>query len=287
MAAVFLILAALGTGPILRAADARVRLTSQHVDFLVVYAPGSTNELSVVVRDEDSLTNYLASQVVLEVRPSAETTIPDGFPEFGDPGSPFWILPASQDAGLLYLGVSGEGLPRGTFAAPPEVQLVGVQSAGSFFAWQFDGTGNLDLFMDSRDGIGPADRIPAPVGGHSHFNWGFSSNGWSEVTFRVEGRLAGATTNLSSANASFQFAVEPLPESVPATIAVVEVTSEALVCSLAGTPGAPYRILQSADLLNWSEVAGVIGDDDPVPFSTSLTSSAGGGLYLRAVAASW
>ncbi|MBN8247607.1 MAG: choice-of-anchor M domain-containing protein [Verrucomicrobia bacterium] len=262
-----------------------VRLTTQHVDFRVLYAPGTTNELFLMVRDGDARTNYAATNVVLVVRPPAETTLPEGFPEFGQAGSPFWILPASQNPELLYLGVSGEGLPSGVFAGSPEVQLIGVRAPGDFFAWRFDPSGSLELFMDSRNGIGPDDRIPAPVGGHGHFNWGFSSNGWFEVTFRVVGRLAGATTNLLAADTPFRFAVEPLPpEPAAATLSVLEAGSDSLACRLTGSPGVSYQIELSSDLGSWRKGTAVRGAVDPVDFTVPLPGPGQCYLYVRAVA---
>ena len=56
------------------------------------------------------------------------------------------------------------------------------------------------MFLDSSNGVGPEDIIPVLPGGHGHLlQLGFSSNGFYQVTFRVEGRLAGASTNLLAA----------------------------------------------------------------------------------------
>lgn len=264
------------------AVDGPVLLARQHVDLRILYAPGTTNELFLVAHDGDQATNYVSTQVVLGVRAPAETVIPPGFEIFGDPGSPFWILPASQDPELLYLGVSAEGLPRNTFEEPLSVQLVDVTAPGWFFAWQFDPNGTLNLNMDSRDGIGPADVIQPIVGSHAHFNWGFSSNGLYGVTFRVEGRLRGATTNLLAVNTTFQFAVEPLPPE-PATLSAVALSGDRLTCDLRGTPGIAYRLQTSPDLRSWTDGPEVTAGWDPVPVSAALPAGAGSLLFLRAL----
>ena len=263
-----------------------VLLTREHVDIRILYAPGTTNELYLVARDEDGATNYASTNVVLVVRQAGETVIPPGFEVFGEPGSPFWILPASQDPELLYLGVSAEGLPRGVFAEPLSIQLVRVQAPGWFFVWQFDPDGSLAMKMDSRDGIGPADVIQPIVGSHAHFNWGFSSNGVYEVTFRVEGRLLGSTTNLTAADTTFRFAVEPLPPAPPEPAFLSQVAASAgrLSCELSGTAGAVYRLQTSPDLVKWEDGPAVTAAEGPVPVSVPLQGS-DGILFLRASAA--
>ena len=128
----------------------RIRLSQDHVDLRIQYQPGSTNELELMVRDRDRATNYATTNVVLVVREMAETPIPSGFEQFGEPGSPLWILPASQDPGLLFLGISGEGLPSGVFAEPPAIRLREVRGPGWFFLWQFDPSGGLNMILDSE-----------------------------------------------------------------------------------------------------------------------------------------
>lgn len=144
------------------------------------------------------------------------------------------------------------------------------------------------MFMDSRDGIDPEDVIAAPVGGHGHFYWGFTSNGFFEVTFRVEGRLAGAATNLLAADTSFRFAVEPLPpEPPPAALAVIGVDgaeTNQLVCRLTGAVGVAYRVLTSRDLRVWDEGPEVVAAATPVEFMVSLPESGEQPFFLRAVA---
>jgi surface-anchored protein len=261
-----------------------VRLTNEHVDLRIIYAPGTTNELYLVAHDSDSRTNYASTNVVLVVRESAETTIPPGFEQFGEPGSPFWILPASQDPQLLYLGISGEGLPAGTFASAPVVHLRQVQAPSWFFLWQFDPGGNLLMRMNSRNGIGPDDAVAAPVGSHAHYNWGFSSNGVYQVTFQVEGRLIGATTNLTAQPTTFRFEVEPVPVGPvsPAVLFAVMADATHLRCQLTGDPGANYQLQSSPDLMTWTNVELVTAGASPIPVAVLLPVG-GGPLFVRAL----
>ncbi|MBL9175579.1 MAG: choice-of-anchor M domain-containing protein [Verrucomicrobiales bacterium] len=285
----FLGLALLFGGPFMAtvADSPRVLLTRQHVDLRIRYAPGTTNELFLVAHDSDGATNYASTNVLLVARAPSEIILPDGFPELGEAGSPFWILPASQDPELLYLGVSGEGLPGGTFESPLRVRLTGVRSAGDFKAWQFESDGTLKMFLDSANGLGPEDAIPVLVGGHGHYNWGFSSNGFCEVTFRVEGRLAGASTNLLAAETPFLFAVEPMPDGIPlpARLQVAGVQGNVMRVVLTGTPGFPYVISTSPDLVHWNPAGVVTAERSPVEFPVELPPD-GGGWFVQAAAPS-
>lgn len=266
-----------------RAGSDRLALTHQHVDLRIHYSPGTTQQLYLLVYDADAATHHPTTNVVLVVRAAAETSIPPGFELFGEPGSPFWILPASQDPELLYLGVSAEGLPRGSFEEPLSVRLVRVEAPGWFFAWQFDAGGGLEMRMNSRDGIGPDDVIQPVVGSHAHLNWGFSRNGFYAITFQVEGRLAGASTNLPVAETTVLFAVEPLPDGPPspAVLSAVAVTEGGLTATLAGQPGTLYQVQTSADLLEWKDAFLVTAEATAVPLSVPVPEE-GDTLFLRA-----
>lgn len=263
------------------AGDTPVLLSRAHLDLRITYEPGGTNELSMVVNDEAQATRYRPGDVVLVVRSSAETVIPEGFEEFGSPGSPLWILPASPDPELLFLGFSAEGLPQGVFDEPFAIRLVSVEAPGSFFVWRFGAEGNLDMSMNSRDGIGPQDVVHTVPGSHGDYNWGFSSNGWYSVTFQVEGRLRGASTNLTAGLNTFRFAVEPLPASA-ASLSRIAVAADQLTADLAGTPGARYQLQTSDNLTTWIDGATITAAEESVPVSVAIPTGQGT-LFLRAV----
>ncbi|MFZ9856207.1 MAG: choice-of-anchor M domain-containing protein [Limisphaerales bacterium] len=262
----------------------RVWLSREHVDLRIQYHPGETNELELVVRDRDRATNYASTNVVLVVREGAQTPIPPGFEQFGEPGSPLWILPASQDPGLLFLGISGEGIPSGVFTEPPAIRLREVRAPGWFFLWQFDPSGGLNMILDTRSGIGPDSSVRPALGGHGHYNWGFSSNGWYEVTFQVEGRLAGAATNLVASPNTLLFAVEPIPPEPPkpAYLAVVDAFDGMLRCQLSGASGLTCGVEYSEDLIHWVKGPVVVAQTGPVPFSVPIPTG-GGPIFVRAV----
>lgn len=232
-----------------------VELTTEHCDFLVVHQPEATNQLSLVLRDEDRGVNYQTNEVVLIVGESAKLALPAGTP-FGAEGEPVWVLPQSQDPNLVYLGFSAERIPLGIFTRPFNVRLAAVEGPGHFFAWQTGGFGVLDVKMNSRDGIDETDRTTPIVGSHEHFNWGFTTNGIYRVTFQVDGRRAGESTNLVSAPSTFVFHVLPLPETPPEPprLSAPSVNQRGrFQFTLHGTPGRRYALETSAGLSTWSE----------------------------------
>ncbi len=65
--------------------------------------------------------------------------------------------------------------------------------------------------MNSADGISAADHVAVPVGGHAHYNWGFTTNGVHEVVLQAFGQRVGISTNDFSLPTALRFEVEPLP----------------------------------------------------------------------------
>lgn len=190
----------------------RIALTNAHVDLRLLYRPGESNELALVIRDQDTAAQHDPTNVVLRLPESAQLPIPAGFDFFGPAGSPIWIAPQSQNPALLYLGISAEGIADGTLAGPATLSLMAHAGGGDFFLWQFDAFSGLNLLINSRDGIAESDVVSMIAGGHQHANWGFTSNGLHEVTFRVVARRPGSTNELTSAPTTLLFAVDPVPE---------------------------------------------------------------------------
>jgi surface-anchored protein len=136
-------------------------------------------------------------------------TLPSSTP-LGNEGDPLWILPQNPYPDVPYVGVSAEALAPGTFQDPLTIQLRRVEGPGHFLVWQAGGFGSFDIQMDTRDGIGPEDRLTPFVGGHEHHNWGFTTSGVYRAYFQVSGRRPGHSTNLVSAETPCTFHVRPL-----------------------------------------------------------------------------
>ena len=234
-----------------RAADL-VFLEREHCDFLIQHRPDETRILALVLRDEDRGVNYHANEVVLVVPEAARLSLPPGTP-FGEEGDPIWALPQSQDRNLLYLGFSAEGVSAGAFSGPLNIRLKSVDGPGHFFAWQAAEFGNLNIKMNSRDGIGEDDRTTPIAGSHEHFNFGFSAPGVYQVAFQVEGRLPGSATNALSEISSFTFHVLPLPEELRLRV-IFDESRDGLLLEITGAEDAICRLEFSEDLDTWQEL---------------------------------
>jgi len=240
----------------------RVRLTTEHVDLRIVLAPEGTNLLSLVAHDGDRGTNHSATNFVLVAAESAKLSVPDGFPDLGPAGSDLWVLPASQNPALLYLGISGEGLAL----SPQRLDLFlrRVDGPGSCVVWQFDGVGGLSISLNTRDGLTEADRFTPAVGGHEHHNWGFSTNGLYTLWFQARSTVGG--TNAWSPEVPVLFAVEPVPAVVagPAVLATSGLEPDgSLRMLLSGTPDATYTVEGSTDLRAWEPIRQVTAGQTP------------------------
>lgn len=184
--------------------------TQEHVDLLAFVWNAESNMLSLMASDDThGGTLYASSQCVVIAPESTKFTLPAGTP-FGNESDPLWILPQNPYPGVPYIGVSAERLPAGSFNNPLSIQLTRVEGPGHFLVWQSTSVGSFDVKMDSRDGIGPNDRLTPSVGGHEHHNWGFTTNGIYRVYFEASGIRTGQGTNTVSAETPFTFHVLPL-----------------------------------------------------------------------------
>lgn len=235
-----------------------VNLTNSHVDFRIVYTPEATNKLSLVVRDGDRRINYATNETILIVAEESKLMLPSGTP-FGNEGDPIYVVPQSQVSGLLYLGISTEGLPSGVFGGNLKIQLRDVAGPGQFFVWQATSFGDFNIRMNTRDGITEADQTSPITGSHEHFNWGFTAPGIYRVTFQANGRLLGASEELVSLPSTFIFHVLPLPEA-PAlpTLRVLGLTPAAeMEIELTGTPGTTYPVQGATEIGAWTSLPSV------------------------------
>lgn len=109
-------------------------------------------------------------------------------------GSNFWVLPKTNPAGVLNLGIGSEeinssdlnGLITLTF------QSLSGPTGGVFSVWNtavaWDGTPTP--LITSASGFGLANTLTIGAGGHTHFNYGFTTPGLYDVTFTATATLA-------------------------------------------------------------------------------------------------
>lgn len=184
-------------------------LSQEHVDVLSFVWDNAHASLSLMASDDTHGSLLASNQCVVVASDAAKFTLPDGTP-FGSAGDPLWILPQNPYAGLPYVGISAERLPAGVFEDSLLLRLTRVEGPGDFMLWQSTSFGEFNLRIDSRNGIGPDDFLTPVVGGHEHYNWGFTTNGLYRLYFQAEARRIGASTNVVSAETPFTFHILPL-----------------------------------------------------------------------------
>lgn len=130
-------------------------------------------------------------EALIRVPDIAKVTLPlSGFEFTGAAGgSKIWRLPqTTPPAGIPFLGLATEELDSDDWVGDITIALTSVVSApvdGYFSLWQ-DGFVPLVLF-DTYDGIGGDDQFDVSVGGHDHFNWGFTTEGVYRLEFTWSG----------------------------------------------------------------------------------------------------
>ncbi|MFO1477905.1 MAG: choice-of-anchor M domain-containing protein [Verrucomicrobiota bacterium] len=199
-------------------------LTFQHMDFRADYEPDAdgTNRLNTLVRYNVSYevdpNGYIVTTnkyLYIVGGSGAQLTIPNNpyYTFLGQPGSPVWILPQTQDTNLPYVGISTEEIPPGVFNGPLSFELVSVDGPGNFFAWANPGFGQPPIikFICTNGVVSPGYNVMTPsTGSHEHYNWAFSTNGLYRVTFRYSGQLAADGTYITGRNVTWAFEILPL-----------------------------------------------------------------------------
>ena len=150
---------------------------------------------------------------ILALNQNTKLPIPDNaaFGFLGEAGNPIWVFPQVSREGTWFLGVSTDEIESGTFAENRfDLLLSSVKGPGDFVTWKA-GTGQVEVLLNSRDGIDEMDRIELRAGGgHLHKNWGFTSPGTHFVGFQMRGTLAGASEPITSDEQLYRFAVNVL-----------------------------------------------------------------------------
>ena len=150
---------------------------------------------------------------ILALNQNTKLFVPDNadFGFLGEAGNPIWVFPQVSREGTWFLGVSTDEIESGTFAENRfDLLLSSVEGPGDFVTWRA-GTGQVEVLLNSRDGIDEMDQIELRAGGgHLHKNWGFTSPGTHFVGFQMRGTLAGASEPITSDEQLYRFAVNVL-----------------------------------------------------------------------------
>jgi len=170
----------------------------------------------------DPINEAPAGGALLPVVAAAKTTRPSGAQwDFTgtSSGSSLWVLPKNSTPGTLFLGIGAEEIASTDIDGPITFafQSLSGPSGGVFSMWDFNQFGSLTPLVTSAGGFGLGNFVTIAAGGHSHFNYGFTSPGLYQVSFLASATLASSLGGGSvSGTGTFSFGVFDTGESYPA-----------------------------------------------------------------------
>ena len=182
-------------------------LDSGHADIGIGFEDGAFH---LHVHDGVTDTEYSPSEAILGVGPASLTTTPSALSMFAPVGSSLWILPKTQHPDLLFLGFGTEELLPSDWIGNISLSLTSASGPGHFGIYDVGTFGNIQVRMNTADGIGAGDMLELRPGTHSHYNLTFTSPGTYEVGFEALGNRAGGGT-VRSGTAVYTFTVVPEP----------------------------------------------------------------------------
>jgi surface-anchored protein len=107
---------------------------------------------------------------------------------------PVWYIPQTQSSQRPFLGFATDSLLPPEWSGPLSWSLESIVSrpdGGEVSLWQSDFFGNPSVKFASADGIDDKDAFPQGIGGHDHYNWGFSKPGVYQFEIGVTGTRIG------------------------------------------------------------------------------------------------
>lgn len=126
-------------------------------------------------------------------------------------GGSVWYLPQGNTSGWPFLGIASEELISSDWTSLTlSLKSVSGPAGGHFSLWQTGQFGNPQVKMATSDGITSADSFQLAVGGHDHFNFGFTEPGIYYVGLEWNGNHV--TDGPQSASGTFAFGVTVVPE---------------------------------------------------------------------------
>jgi surface-anchored protein len=183
-------------------------ISDGHIDALDVDYDGT--DLTVDVRDHNPSPvndDVDAATVELHALPASQTTVPASsqYAFLGPAGSPVWILPQTQKAGVLWPGWDTNDVPAGAFQNDRvTVRLVSVAGPGQFALYTVNSFGTPTVLLNSADGL--PDTFNVNRGVHAHANWAFRATGTYTLTFEVTATTTGGTAK-TTGQVAYQFVV--------------------------------------------------------------------------------
>ncbi len=136
-------------------------------------------------------------------------------------GELLWLLNQNPQPDQPFVGFGAEELEPNDWTTKIEFALLGVNGPGEFSLWQTDTFGNPKVIATTFKGFPGSEDVPdawsVSIGGHSHYNFGFTAPGDYFVTLGASGTHK--VEGLLSDEAVFQFRVVPEPSAL--TLAVL------------------------------------------------------------------
>lgn len=217
--------ASAGSPSRLRSAAARAQpmvLERGHVDLVDVSLDNGRLQLSLKDHTTPGGPTIRApAEVQIRVKDRARTEVPPGggYGFLGAPGSTVWLLPQTEDPGLVWPGWSTERLRAGQVAGDLVTwRLLDVKGPGAMTLFTTDQFGSPSVIFASRGGVPNETTIRANT--HAHGNWAFTAPGAYQVTFEVAAELVGVGPTASRATWVFLVGDSTAvlaPEDVPAS----------------------------------------------------------------------
>jgi len=217
-------------------------ITSGHTDVGVNYEDDAWD---LHVHAEDLGEEFAPDAVWIKVGTGARTSVPLGeaYGFLGTAGAPLWVLPATHQDGLVYLGFGTEEMASGIFMDDTvNLSLQSVEGPGDFIVYINDMFGNPVVWYNSRDGLDTNDVHSLTAGGHSHVNWVFTVPGQYHIHFQASGILKSTGEMTTSSVADYLFDVGNLPQ------LQLSKNAEGLVLTWNSETNAIYQIQSRADL---------------------------------------
>jgi len=182
-------------------------LSSGHADIGIGFEDGA---FDLHVHDEVTDTEFSPSDVILGVGAAAFTTTPAALSAFAPVGSSLWVLPKTQQPDLLFLGFGTEELNPADWIGNISLTLTSVNGPGNFGIYDVGTFGNIQIRMNSADGISGNETLQLQPGSHSHYNLTFTAPGTYSIGLQASGtHLTGGLITSDPANYVFTVVPEP------------------------------------------------------------------------------
>ncbi|ADB31098.1 hypothetical protein Kfla_2007 [Kribbella flavida DSM 17836] len=190
-------------------AHAATTISQGHVDAIDVDWTGSALTLDLRDQTVTPAVDRNPADVVLNAVSASKKTVPSGaaYAFLGTPGAPVWILPQTQAGGIVWPGISTEGVPSGALQGNSvNVRLVSVSGPAHVSLYTTSALGTPTVWYDSGNGL--PDNRAFGINAHAHANWAFEAAGTYTVVFEATATTA-AGAAVSSGHKTYTFTVQP------------------------------------------------------------------------------